>query len=72
MEDATQKERPGDPRKDVLRGGRGERGRPTNPPTNDDPLNGGSGMTRPGDDQSGQRDGSDLDRLPGVEIVPPR
>ena len=32
-----------DARKDVLRGGEGERGRPTDPPTNDDLLNGGSG-----------------------------
>jgi hypothetical protein len=35
---------------DPLRGGSGERGRPTDPPTNDDPLNGGSGILPPSED----------------------
>ena len=33
-----------DTKRDFLRGGGGERGTPTDPPTNDDPLLGGSGQ----------------------------
>jgi len=38
---------PDDRGKDVLRGGSGERGTPTDPPTNDDLLGGGAGERRP-------------------------
>ena len=49
FEDVTADHRSGDDRdKDILRGGSGERGEPTDPATNDDLLGGGSGESSTG------------------------